>query len=78
MSTFATLLENEDAAMSKQQLIEAIRNHNKSASVDFLYDFTETDLIKYLHHLRYINRPRGKYSVWVRPGDTAAIVTRHS
>ncbi len=63
--------------MGKQQIIDAIRIHNKSASEQFLADFNEPDLMKYLHHLRYENRPRGRYSVWVRPGDTAAIVTRH-
>ncbi len=62
--------------MSKQQLIEAIRTLNPSAATDFLGHFNEQNLQRYLHHLRYTTRPRGAASIWVRPSETPAIVTR--
>jgi len=62
--------------MSKTQLIEAIREQNRSASPDFLTRFDEAALNSYLDHLNYRHGPRGEQSVWVRPKDTPAIVTR--
>ncbi|NBB84595.1 MAG: hypothetical protein GVY28_14480 [Alphaproteobacteria bacterium] len=64
--------------MSKYQLIEAIRHINRSATEEFLRTFDETALNKYLDHLEYRLAPRNVRAFWVRPGDTAAIVTRHA
>jgi hypothetical protein len=61
--------------MSKQQLIEAIRQHNRSASSEFLVEFSQEALNDYLTHLRYKQRPRASAS-WIRRGDSAAVVTR--
>ncbi|MHB1157946.1 MAG: peptidoglycan binding domain-containing protein [Phycisphaerales bacterium] len=62
--------------MSKQQLIEAIRQFNRSVTQEFLITFNEEALNQYLHHLKYRVEPRNPQNVWVRAGDTAAIVTR--
>lgn len=63
--------------MSKQQLIEAIREHNRSATNDFLICFNESALTNYLNHLRYKVEPRTGEACWVRPAETPAVVTRH-
>ena len=62
--------------MSKQQMIEAIRQHNRSANTEFLVSFDEQTLASYLRRLTTIQGRRGRMSVWVREGDTPAIVTR--
>jgi hypothetical protein len=62
--------------MSKQQLIEAIREHNRSASDDFLVSFDETALTNYLNHLQFKTSPRGVNSRWIRTGETPAVVSR--
>ena len=61
----------------KRHLIEAIREHNRSASIDFLIDFEEPALHNYLVHLKHSGQPRGAGSTWVRACETTAIVTRH-
>lgn len=62
--------------MSKSQLIDAIREQNRTATAEFLAVFDEDALSNYLNHLNYRHGPRGSQAVWVRPKDTAAIVTR--
>ena len=62
--------------MSKQQIIEAIRLHNRSAGQDYLTDFEVSTLYDYLHRLTNIAGHRGRRSHWVRPGETTAVVTR--
>lgn len=62
--------------MSKQQMIEAIRAHNRSVTSDFLATFDERSLQTYLRRLTELQGKRGKSTVWVRPGDTTAVVTR--
>ncbi len=52
--------------MSKHEMIEAIRAHNRSAHYEFLNDFDETDLRTYLRRLTKLNGRRGRDSVWVR------------
>jgi hypothetical protein len=63
--------------MSKQQLIESIREQNPSANQDFLTQFDEQALHKYLDHLGHGRRPRGQHGLWVRGAETPAVVTRH-
>lgn len=62
--------------MSKQQMIEAIRQHNRSAPDTFLGTFNEKALESYLRRLTTVQGRRGRGSVWVREADTRAIVTR--
>ena len=61
----------------KQQLIDEIREHNRTASMEFLADFNEPALHHYLIHLKHMSMPRSRRAAWVRPGETSAVVTRH-
>ena len=62
--------------MSKQQMIEAIRHHNRSVSDEFLVNFDEKTLQAYLSRLTKVLGHRGRSSVWVRPDTGRAIVSR--
>lgn len=62
--------------MSKHQMIETIREHNRTAATDFLMSFKEDQLIRYLRRLTDVAGHRGRTSVWVREGETPAIVAR--
>jgi len=62
--------------MSKHQLIEQIRQLNRSAAEDFLVHFNEQALENYLKRLALAREGRGPTSRWVRPGDIAAAFTR--
>ncbi|MBI1335967.1 MAG: hypothetical protein GC164_03285 [Phycisphaera sp.] len=62
--------------MSKHQMIEMIRQQNRSAPVEFLLGFDETQLQTYLQRLTDVHGHRGRTSVWVRQGVTRSIVTR--
>jgi hypothetical protein len=63
--------------MSKQQLIEAIQEHNRSVNDDFLKGFELGDLETYLQRLTRIANHRGRETGWVRSGAAPAVVTRH-
>ena len=63
--------------MSKFRMIDAIRKHNRTAEPQFLIEFDEGELNSYLRRLRVLKDKRGRFSYWVRKGDTAAIVTRN-
>ena len=60
----------------RQQTIDGIIRHNASAAVGFLQRFSDQALRRYLEHLEATSQPRGRRAVWVRPGDTSAVVTR--
>jgi len=62
--------------MSKQQMIEMIRERNRSASSDFLVRFDEDALRNYLQRLTTLQGNRGRSSVWVRTGIAPASTTR--
>ena len=62
--------------LSKSQLIEAIRQINQSARPDWLRLFDVSALKRYFEHLQWQLEPRGRQSIWVREGDTPAILTR--
>jgi len=64
------------ATRSREQLVEAIRQENRSASLEFLLGFDDRALKTYLDRLQLIHGHRGRTSVWVRTGETPAIVTR--
>lgn len=64
--------------MSKQKIINEIRQHNQSADQSFLSLFNEQSLRKYLFRLTTLQGRRGRSSVWVRPGDSHAVATRVS
>lgn len=62
--------------MSKQQMIEQIRERNRSASNEFLVKFDEEALRTYLRRLSTLQGNRGRSSVWVRTGISPASMTR--
>lgn len=62
--------------MSRDELIHAIRDHNRTASHEFLGGFDDPALSHYLQHLRAGRKPRGAASCWIRIPETSAIVTR--
>ena len=62
--------------MNKQQLIEHIRERNRSVSDAYLVRFNEQALQSYLDRLTHVVGHRGRDSRWVRQGDGPAVVTR--
>lgn len=62
--------------MSKQQIIEMIRQRNRSASSEFLVKFDEEALRTYLRRLTTLQGHRGPASTWVRQGIAPAAITR--
>ncbi len=62
--------------INKARIIQAIQHLNQSARRDWLEAFTTTALQRYLDHLELTLEPRGRDSIWVRAGETPAIVTR--
>lgn len=62
--------------MSKQDLISAIREHNRSAAPDFLLGFDEDALHTYLQRLTTLNGQRGRSTAWVRTGPAPAHMAR--
>jgi hypothetical protein len=59
---------------SKHELIERIREFNRSVNVRWLERFEPQALVDYAEHLQLLVEPRGRDSVWRRRGDTAAVV----
>ena len=62
--------------MSKHELIERIRQINRSAPTDFLVHFEPKALEDYLSRLSLPLHGRGPRSVWVRTGNHPAVCTR--
>ncbi|MCC6680049.1 MAG: hypothetical protein IT445_04010 [Phycisphaeraceae bacterium] len=61
--------------MSKSEMIEKIRQCNRSASDEFLLSFDERTLGDYLSRLN-LNGHRGRNSVWVRQTTEPAVTQR--
>jgi len=57
-------------------MIEAIRQHNRTALPEFLTAFDESALSTYLDRLTKLTNTRGRNSQWVRNTESPAIVTR--
>ncbi|MEM1210119.1 MAG: hypothetical protein AAF842_02240 [Planctomycetota bacterium] len=62
--------------MTKQQMIDAIRQRNRSASVEYLTSFDEDDLQTYLTRLTDLIGRRGRSSVWTRDTTEPCFVHR--
>jgi len=62
--------------MSKFRMIDAIRRHNQTAQPQFLIGFEKGQLNSYLRRLRVLKDRRGRFSYWVREGDTPAVISR--
>jgi len=62
--------------MSKFELIHDILECNPSAEYEFLTEFDEPALKRYLSHLRFTMQPRNGRDLWVRTPETSATITR--
>jgi len=60
----------------KDRVIDQIQAINRGSDRTWLACFELEDLQRYLDHLQRSLEPRGPQSVWVRPGDTSAVVQR--
>jgi hypothetical protein len=61
--------------MTKIQLIDAIREHNRSVKVEFLEQFDEPALQQYLTALENAGRRTLKMPVWVRQQPKLKMVS---
>jgi hypothetical protein len=62
--------------MTKPQMIDAIRQRNRSASVEYLTTFDEDDLKSYLARLTDLIGRRGRASVWTRTTTQSCFAHR--
>jgi hypothetical protein len=62
--------------LSKEQIITAIQQINQTARTEWLGRFPAQALQRYLDHLEQTQEPRGGHSIWVRPSENRAFVTR--
>ncbi len=62
--------------MSKEQMIQAIRQRNRSASMEYLVRFNEQALETYLQRLTRVMGHRGPDSRWVRQTTDPCVCTR--
>ena len=62
--------------LSKEHIIQAIQQINRSARQEWLALFDVSALRRYLDHLQRTLEPRGGHSIWIRPNETSAVVTR--
>ncbi len=66
----------QECRLSREQVVDQILTINHSATADYLAQFGERELNKYLDHLLHAQEPRGRHARWDRPGDAPAIMTR--
>ncbi len=62
----------------RERVIARIIELNPSASAEFLSQFGTEQLGLYLEHLLSSQGPRGRDAVWLRPGDTPAVLGARS
>lgn len=72
----ATRRWEDTDVLSKGQLIEQILLLNPGATLEFLADFSVSELSQYLNHLLWLQQPRSGQARWTRPGETPAVVAR--
>ena len=70
-----TLSHAPSPALSREQVVDQIITINTSATAEFLAQFDDELLRKYLEHLNFTQGPRGSAS-WDRPNDAPAIMVR--
>lgn len=61
--------------ITKAMVIQHIQQINSSVSHEWLDRFDISALTRYLDHLQHAMEPRDRASVWVRNGETPAVVT---
>jgi len=60
--------------LTKPQIIERIRDVNRSAGRDWLEAFTDDQLHRYLQHLLLADQPRDGRSRWIHEGEIPAVI----
>lgn len=75
-TTRKTLTQAPPAAMTREQVVDEIISVNPSATAEFLAQFDDGLLNKYLEHLHFTAQPRCGKTSWDRPGDAPAIMVR--
>ncbi len=60
--------------MSKAQMIDQIRQINRSAAREWLDRFSRSELGQYLAHLQITLEPRGVESSWIRTPDMTSLI----
>jgi len=63
-------------SLRRWHLVARIIELNTTASEDYLEDFSDESLSRYLAHLESMGSPRG--ARWERPGDSPAIMVRET
>lgn len=69
---------SSSSRLTREQVVNRIIHINPTATAHFLARFTDDSLGQYLAHLMAASGPRGAHSVWLRPGDSPAILARES
>lgn len=62
--------------LTREQVIDRIMEFNRSARAEFLGSFDDQRLVHYLDHLVQTAKPRGPDAVWLRRGESPAIMSR--
>lgn len=62
--------------LTREQVVDRIMSLNRSARAEFLETFDDEGLRHYLDHLIATSVPRGRDAVWVRRGESPAIMSR--
>lgn len=75
-STREPLTQAPPASLSREQIVDEIISVNPTATSEFLAQFDDGLLSKYLDHLRFTAQPRCGKASWDRPGDAPAIMVR--
>ncbi|TVQ61026.1 MAG: hypothetical protein EA379_07010 [Phycisphaerales bacterium] len=66
--------DTPDISPRRRRLVEQITLVNRTADTRWLGSFDDDALESYLDHLHASSEPRGRAAVWVRRGETPAIV----
>lgn len=64
--------------LTREQVVDRIVRINPTATQQFLEQFGQHHLNKYLDHLVSASEPRGRGAVWARPCDSPSIMCRDS
>ncbi len=64
--------------LTREQVVDRILSLNPTASREYLSQFRDEALGRYLDHLTAASEPRGRAARWIRPGDSPAITWRQA
>ncbi|MGQ0629239.1 MAG: hypothetical protein ACT4PL_14200 [Phycisphaerales bacterium] len=64
--------------LDRAGVLESILRVNRTVAREFLDQFKDDSLLRYLAHLESSERPRDRHAHWTRPGDSPSIIGRES